>query len=178
MEKWRQRQSNLTRSEGVWPGTHEWMLKVSKALLSWYLLRAAYMQIAPEKVTEQRGPRPDPKSKVQQAAIAEAEIFFDAILDAGAWTPELAQTFTDSAEVWGRGSQLVEHGWPNVDRVQDKKRSGWGLSRRTYFYVRVALEGGKEKGQYVAPLRRSLAVPAWQISRQLREAVLEEVRGA
>ena len=73
-----------------WPGTQGWLRKTSKAVLAWYLLRAAYEELEPWIVTSFPAPPPDPKSRVQRAAIEEAEIFFDSILDAARdLTPEL-----------------------------------------------------------------------------------------
>lgn len=153
------------------PDRNQWDIEVAKSVLAWYFLRATYVELAPYRVNDRPGPRPDPNSNVQQAAITEAEVYFDLVLDSGAWNTRAMRTLTDDAVYWGRSDPVVVDGWPNVDRSVSKELTGWGLSGRARGYVDLALGRGKRRGKHVRFVTQPLVVPPWRISKQLREAV-------
>lgn len=154
----------------------EWECRVAKAVLAWYFLRAAYIELAPHRVREQPGPEPNSRSKAQRAAVQEAEVFFDRMLESGAWNRSTVERLTESYKAWGSdGRRPVQDGWPVVDPSQHKLRVGWGLSRKARTFVEAALRGGeREIGFRLDGLLDSTCIPPWKLSEQLKKAVLEE----
>lgn len=152
---------NPVRNPSGWPEESESISREAvKSVMAWYFLKAALGQ--ENFLHYDKSPREE--CPLQRAAKHEAEIYFDVMLDRGAWKPRLAWKLTKYRfAIWGLTP--VKYGWPEVVLGRG------GINRMAARFISCALGGGKAAGQKVFGVAKELEVPPWTISRQLRDAV-------
>jgi hypothetical protein len=155
----------LVNPKGVpeaWPRDEAWSRTVLQAVLAWYFLRSAMGANAFGQISR----IPNEHSRLQQAAKHEAEIYFDRMLEEGAWKPWVAKKLCYRSYSTSYGAIEIRNGWPVPLRS-----SHTGINTVVARFVHCALHGGKPEGKRFNGLNKRFIVPAWRISRQLREAV-------
>lgn len=147
-----------------WPHSDElWCRERVKAVLAWYLLRYAMGKVRFARFYKV----PASSCPIQSAAKREAAVYFDRLLESGAWSPDMAWKLVRINQYLGVQSSLKD-GW------LDSNGNYTGMSMIAARFVRCALSGGKASGERFHGVAAELKVPEWSISQQLRDAVAED----